>query len=447
MSHLEREPALVQKTRHVLIQLRLPKPLLSLFNLLVGQGAQQGYLATVDQALISLSNFLATLILARNASLTELGVYGVGFTTLRLVRTIQEGLTIQPMNTFGAGMDEDEFRAYATHTSLLQILLAVCSAAVVAVAGSILTRLGNDTAGPLLFSLWSAFLWWQLQEYIRRLLYTRGKVFQAAANTALANLVRLLLMVWWVEQGQLTGAAGVQAISLGSLVALLPGLWQTRRYWTRQLGKIGETWKRNWDFGRWVLGGMVANWLAVEFYPVLTAGLVSFATAGVYRALQNVVAPIHLLLRAADTFLTPRTARSFQQKGLAALERTLRLAYLVAGLPIMAILLLALLFPGPLLSFLYGDEYTTYSQGMALMALFYALLFAYSPLQTMLKAARFSRPIFVANLVAILAMFSVGIWMIQRWGIYGTLGGQILNSLIVAVALWGAWFRLKRSLQ
>jgi len=49
----------------------------------------------------------------------------------------------------------------------------------------------------------------------------------------------------------------------------------------------------------------VANWLSVEFYPVLTAGMISFAAAGAYRALQNLVAPIHLLLRAIDTFFTP----------------------------------------------------------------------------------------------------------------------------------------------
>jgi hypothetical protein len=46
----------------------------------------------------------------------------------------------------------------------------------VAVGSWALTVTGNDTAGPALFAL-VAFLWWQLQEYIRRILYTRGEVF------------------------------------------------------------------------------------------------------------------------------------------------------------------------------------------------------------------------------------------------------------------------------
>jgi hypothetical protein len=66
-----------------------PSLLNSLLIFFSGSGARQGYMALIDQGLISLSNFMATLILARNASPTELGVYGVGFTLLRLVRSVR----------------------------------------------------------------------------------------------------------------------------------------------------------------------------------------------------------------------------------------------------------------------------------------------------------------------------------------------------------------------
>jgi O-antigen/teichoic acid export membrane protein len=416
-------------------------------RVLSGQGAREGYLAAIDQGAISVANFAATIILARAISPTDLGVYGVGFTALRLVRSVQEGLTIQPVNTFGAGMDEEDFRRYATSTSLIQILLALLSSGAVALVGWFLTATGNDTAGPAMFSLWFVFLFWQLQEYIRRLLYTRSAVFNAVANTILANGVRLALLLWWANRQQLTGIAGLNAIAWGSLAALLPGLWQTRSYWTPRFAGPLETWKRNWEFGRWVMGGTIANWISVEFYPVLTAGMISFAAAGAYRALQNLVAPIHLLLRATDTFLTPRAARQFSERGHQALSRTLRLVYLVSGLPILGLLSLAILFPVPILRFLYGETYVSYSGGMVLMAIFYALWFAYWPLQTAFKAARISRPIFIANLSAMAVMFTVGIWSITRWGVYGTIAGQALNALVVATILWWSWMGIRRTVR
>jgi len=82
---------------------------------------------------------------------------------------------------------------------------------------------------------------------------------------------------------------------------------------------------------------------------------------------------------------------------------------------------------------------------VVLMAVFYALLYVYTPLQTALKAMRLSRPIFVANLIAILCMFTIGIWMILRWGVYGTIAGQALNALLVGAILWGAWIGLHRA--
>jgi len=420
------------------------RPIQSTLTLLSGQGAREGYLAAVDQGLISVANFFATLYLARMVSPTELGVYGVGFTSLRLVRSFQEGLTIQPMNAFGAALEGDDFRRYATGTSLIQLLLAAGSAVAVAVAGKVLTDLGNDTAGPAIFALWFSFLFWQLQEYLRRILYVRGKVLDAMLNTALANGVRIGVLLWWGSRGGLSGVAGLNAIAWGSLVALFPGIWQTRSYWTRRVGGILEVWLQNWAFGRWVLGGILANWVAVEFYPVLTAGMISFAAAGAYRALQNLVAPIHLLLRATDTFLTPRAARQYSKQGYPALSRTVRLTYLFAGVPILGLLGLAVLFPSAILHALYGETYLQYSNGMVLMAAFYALWFAYWPLQTAFKAARFSRPIFIANLSAMGAMFTVGLWMIWRWGVYGTIAGQALNALVVGGVLWAVWLSTRR---
>jgi O-antigen/teichoic acid export membrane protein len=251
-------------------------------------------------------------------------------------------------------------------------------------------------------------------------------------------------MIYLVGQGTLTGISGLEAIAWGSFVALFPSFWFTRHFWSRQLENLRVTWRRNWAFGRWLLGSTLTNWVAVEFYPILTAGLISFAAAGAYRALQNLVAPIHLLLRAVDTFLTPRAANLYGKNGQAALTRTLRSVYLALGIPILGILIAAMLFGEEVLFLIYGDVYLEYSNGVVLMALFYALMFAYWPLQSIFKAAQLSRPIFIANVLAIISMFTIGIWAIINWGVYGTILGQVVNALVINIVLWGFWISLTR---
>ncbi|HEX2979498.1 MAG TPA: hypothetical protein VHO48_04480 [Anaerolineaceae bacterium] len=114
---------------------------------------------------------------------------------------------------------------------------------------------------------------------------------------------------------------------------------------------------------------------------------------------------------------------------------------MIAGLPVAGLLLMAVYFVSPLLDLLRGHEFLPYAKGIYLMAVFYGLWYAYWPLQTALKAVRLSKPIFIANLLAIGSMFTIGVWAIQNWGVYGTIAGQALNALIINIVLWTAWRR------
>ena len=79
-----------------------------------------------------------------------------------------------------------------------------------------------------------------------------------------ANGVRLGIMAWWVSQDSLSGVKGLQAIGIGSLVALIPGLWHTRHYWTRRFDSLTGTWQRNWGFARYMLGASYDVLLSVD---------------------------------------------------------------------------------------------------------------------------------------------------------------------------------------
>jgi O-antigen/teichoic acid export membrane protein len=410
-----------------------------------GKGAQQGYWAAADQGIISLTNFFAAIILGRTLEPQEFGVYAVGFLMTHFVRAIQDGLIVQPLNALGAVLDDRGFQEYATNSGLLQILLAVFSAIATFSLGWVLTILGNDVAGPTASALWFVLLTWQLQEFIRRIFYTRGEVRKAVVNTSLASAVRLAILIWWGTQNMLDGIAGLDAIGWGSIVAILIGFWQAGRYWARCDIRLWQTFKKNWKFGGWIMGSSLANWIASELYPILAAGLISFAAAGAYRALQNLVAPVHVLLRATDTFFTPRASKVFFQSGFPGLGRILKIIYLVSGIPIIGLLIIANLFPEPLLRLLYGDTYAAYSGSLFLMAIYYGLWYAYWPLQTAFKAIRMTSPIFIANIAAILTMFTIGVWAIQRFDINGAIAGQALNAFVITLVLWISWLRIKQT--
>jgi len=412
---------------------------LRLKRILTGELARSGYISAADQSIISLANFIGAIIVARNTSLTAFGVYGVGFTALRLGRTIQEGLIIQPFNTYSHGGGFQEFRRYASTSLVLQVALAFLTSVGAALLGYLLVVTGNDVVGPMVFGLWFSLFTTQLQEFLRRIFYIREQTGLALLNSIVTNVVRMAVLLSMAQKGMETGLDGLNAIAWGSLAGILLGLWNGRSYWTRNLLRLREVAIRDLQFGRWILGGLLANFVAVEFYPVMTAGMISFAASGAYRAIQNLLAPVPTVLRAMDTFLAPRMAKLHSSLGMRSLNPLLKKIYLLVGAPVVVWLVFVSIFAGPLLRILYGDQYVAFASGVPLMAVFYFLWFLYWPVYIAIKAARISRPIFVANALAIGLMFTVGILMIQKWGVYGTLSGQILNALVVAGILWRAW--------
>ncbi|MCX6027493.1 MAG: oligosaccharide flippase family protein [Chloroflexi bacterium] len=413
-------------------------------ELLSSDSAFQGYLAAFDQGTISLTNFAASIILARAISPTEFGMYGVGFLLLLLLRAVQEGLTVQPLNAIGPTLEGDEYRRYASSTAVLQLILSALTALGAFALGWVLTATGNDVAGPTVAAMAFVGSVWQIQEFLRRGFYARGRVGAAALNTGLASLVRLGVLVLMVHGGGLSARAGLDAIAYGSLAAGVVGVIQFSESWTRAGLDVRGVLRTNWSFGRWVSGGSIANWAALEIYPILSAGMISFAAAGALRALQNLVAPIHVLLRTLETYLTPRAARRFKVGGWGGLRALLSRVYWLSVLPAIALLAGVSLFPAPLMRLLYGEKYAGYSGMLPLLALAYGLWFAYAPLQACFKAIPWTRPVFLANALATLSIFTIGLLAIHFFGLAGAIGGQALNGLLIGAVLWIVWWRAPR---
>jgi O-antigen/teichoic acid export membrane protein len=140
--------------------------------------------------------------------------------------------------------------------------------------------------------------------------------------------------------------------------------------------------------------------------------------------------------------VTPILAKAFDNSGLGKLSRSLKLIYLIGGVPVAGLLMVVLIFTPQLLYLLKGETYLPYADGMYLMTLFYGFLFINRPLQMVFRAIRQGKQVFLANILATISMFTAGIWLIKRWDLYGAIAGQALNAIIISVVLLIAWFKL-----
>lgn len=387
-----------------------------------------------DQALISGANFGGTILLARFLSAPEFGAYALAYAWLMLFGGVQSALIAQPHNVLGAVRNGIAYRRYTTATSLGQLILAAAGALIVTAAWGV-SVLAGSSHSALLLSLAGAVFAWQLQEFVRRVLYTEGRVPAALGNDLLAYGGQLLLICVAWQHGSLSPARALLCLTAASLVAAMAGCWQLRRSWTSHidLGSIRE----NWGYGKWLLAACITSeWLGTQLFLFVAAATLGPASAGVLRAFQTVFGPARIVAQAVSITLPTRLARAALATAAPKSSREWHgPAYAALALLTIYCVFVAIFAP-QLLHLTFGDDYAL--QGGPLRWFSLASWLGYLTIfgASVLRAQQRTRAIFVCEAVS-LAVIPLTLPLIPWLGLPGVVLGMIAADLVLVLSLGG----------
>src|SRR5690606_30526418 len=125
--------------------------------------------------------FATMVLVARVVSPREFGLYALTYTGLLFLNSMQSALVVQPHSVLGARRSGSEYVTYTTDTGLFLLGFATLIAMIALIAASVASALGWSVA-PMLFTLVPATAAWQLQEFVRRAMYTRSNIRGAFLN-------------------------------------------------------------------------------------------------------------------------------------------------------------------------------------------------------------------------------------------------------------------------
>ncbi|HEX2971130.1 MAG TPA: hypothetical protein VHP11_02285, partial [Tepidisphaeraceae bacterium] len=395
--------------------------------------------AVADQMVISATNFVTIILLARGFSQASLGSFTLVYSGLLFVNSLQGGLITQPHNILGATRQGEDYASYTSSTALSQLLLAVFGAGA-SLMGWVIAGLIGWEGTPLLLGLAPAIIAWQLQEFGRRVLYTEGRLRGAFVNDLLSYGGQTLAIATLYRMDCLTGPLALQAIAATSAMGALVGVWQIRDALVWRIDK--GVFRENWHFGKWVAGGEIfGHWMSAQLFVYLAAGILGAAAAGVLRAVHTVFGPSRVLADVFCTMLPIRFARTLADGGKTALHIQLRLAYLLAIPLLGGYCLLVAVCAKPILSALYGNKYAGSSSVLALYAVSAFASYMTMIVAAALRAKRLTRPVFLSQTYASVIALPLGWLMILMFGIQGTVLGMIATYLAMGILLWRMYDR------
>ena len=399
----------------------------------VGRWVTKGGFAILDQGLISGSNFLISILLARWLVPAQYGAFSTAFSVFLFLSYVYQSLLSEPQAVFSGSAYRQCLRGYLKALLSIQLVVTVFGLVLLGGSAAIAYGLGKADgfpgalAGVAIASPCILFFWLLRRSYYMNLAPARaamgaflyfvlvtGGLFVVYKKALISPFSAYLLMA--------IGALGTGLFLLSQIKKALPPD-------TCDAPTPAQAWRKHWEYGRWALGVSVVTWIPYYMYYPLVSMFSGMAQAGQLRAVMNLSLPLEQSYTALSILFLPYAARVCREKGIASsgpLVRRITLLF-VAG----AVVYWAILIPFKSVAFhiLYGGKYMELAPLIPYVAVGTTLWSAAFGPAIMLRAIESPDSIFYARVVASVLSLVVGVPATWAFGLWGVVWSVIVANI------------------
>ncbi len=403
--------------------------------------AGKGSLAILDQALISGSNFLIGILLARWLVPAQYGAYATAYSIFLLVSLVYQALLLEPQSVFGPSEYIHRQRNYlgslfwlhGVLASLIVLMLGVWAWVGYKTEWSPLLSgafIGVIAATPFILLFW----------LVRGACYARLAPVRALEG-AVPYCILVLLSLFVVYRNALMSpfvafllmAGGSFAASSFVLLRFQPSL-----VFPEQSVNLSTVSRQHWNYGRWALATSFVVWIPGNIYYAVLGRYSGLAEAGELRALLNLFVPLGHLLNALTKVLLPYAAGKHGLYGRAgALGRAFKTMFFFVCAAF-AYWAMVIPFQRPILRLLYNGRFTNIAFLIPCLGLASILSFATLSAAISLRAMQEPSSVFIVYAVASTICLVVGVPLAMAFGLRGVVVGlnaSSLGGLVTGIAL------------
>jgi O-antigen/teichoic acid export membrane protein len=398
------------------------------------------FLALADQAVVSGTTLLSTVLVGRFTVPSQLGIYTIALSVLGSLLAVQDALILLPYTI----QRHRPSRTPAEHAGISLLhsgLLAAVAAAALALAAVGGLALGADAnliwlILALVLTVPSAMQ----REFGRGYAFAHLHVAKALILDATVAALQLGVLGWLGWTGRMSAIGACAALGGACALTSLVWLYYARWNFVIRADQVQQATRESWGLGKWLCAGQVT--VSTQGYASywLLPLLVGITETGVYAACTSIASLANPLLTAFRNTLTPRAVLAFKEGGGAKLCRqAFRDALVLAGG--MSLFCVAILFGGDLLMRLVYHEPEYGGQGHVVAVLAVAMMVAAAGAPASNALASMERPQAIVLAASVgTAVSLAAIWILSvEWGLLGAAYGFLVGNVAGAAARWAAF--------
>lgn len=418
----------------------------------------KGGCAVLDQGLISGSNFLLSILLARWLVPEQYGAYAVAFGFFVLLSLVYGALVLEPMAVFGGSCYRDRLRGYLGSLLWVHAAMSVAIAAVFGASAFVAWKmapgngLGGALAGVTIASPCVLLFW-----LARRSFYLELSPAKAAIGASVYFALSLGCLLVLYRRAWLSSFS---AFVLIGVAALATGLYLLARLQSELPASsfdhpLGEVWGRHWRYGSWALLSCVASWIPANIYYPLLSSFGTMAQSGQLKALMNFTLPVEQVKTALGLLFLPYAASVLERQGRSSAGSLSRRMTLVALAVAIAYWIVVLSFQGKAFHALYSGRYMEVAHLLPIVAIGSVAWCGSFGSAIALRAMESPASVFIAFGLSTVVSLLVGVPATWMFGLSGAIWGTNVSDLLSWIFLiWllrrkmaGRSFNLERFLE
>ncbi|MGH9870461.1 MAG: lipopolysaccharide biosynthesis protein [Candidatus Polarisedimenticolia bacterium] len=383
--------------------------------------ARAGILGVADQVVLSVTNLIIGLLLARELDPILFGIYVVAFALLLIGSSVQLSIITDPLLILGPARPQDLQASYGAALMRIQCTVSTGLAIIGGLgAGALwLASAGTSQLAPALAGLSLALPFIQAQSFLRAVLFTRFRPGSVFFTDAVLSALRLVTLAALLFTESVTVFSVFVTYGLSALLSAAFSAYSCQELLRVQPEPLATVWHEHWKYGRWLLARSAAYWCSGQAPILLVSAVLSPLAAGVIKACTYLVTPLNVAFMGLEGLLVPRASILKTEFGGQALSRFLGRVAAGSCLAVCLYGAVTLPFSERLMSGLYREKYQGYSLIVAILlvdALLQALVRA--PILR-LKVYSDTRSVFLGYSFAAVAGFLALVSLAPTLGLVG----------------------------
>lgn len=391
--------------------------------------------ALLDQALVSGTNFLTAILVARYLGVEDFGKFSLVWMVVLFMNGLQVALVVSPITSIGPKIKKGQRASYFGAAFLQQLLLALFLSGVLFLGIKVSTIVfpvwGLE---KLIIVLPAVGFFYLAQDFIRRYFFVLSKFKEVFINDVISCLGRLVLLTVLFNSVGATLELTFWIIAGTAALAWMVGLIcmeKTVLSWI----VFRQTALRHWAMSKWLVSSVIVQWLAGNIFVIAAAAMLGASAAGALKAMQNLLGLFNVLFSALENIIPVRAAVIYSGQ-----DETTFISYLIkvatwGGIVTMGCMVVVVIFPKYWIDLFYGEQYLQYGDLLLGYGVVYLLTFAGLMFRIAFRTVEHTRPIFQAYLFA--AIISVVIFypVVDLFGVQGAVIGLVIIQISIL-----AWY-------